>query len=348
MANGRPLASTMPALAMLVLAVGCGDGKGSSTGVAAGTPSGTTGGTTSGTTAGTTSTGSTTSSLPTSTCGDGAVEGVEVCDDGNLVDGDGCSADCLSDETCGNGVVDSVVGEECDDANVSTLDGCDDACGTEHGWTCTGAPSACASTCGDGLVASDEECDDDNIFDLDGCNAACVVEAGYECAGEPSVCNTCGVEDLYFSVLSIGTDYVELTNPCVASLSLNGLNILFDDSDIADVDFPLPNELLAGGATVRITETAIGATDIVTPENVSFSVTRGGAALLCTGVCASSTDVIDAVAFSEGSPHPPLPPGVSFSPAGLSGIVDQFSQVYVRVGNAGVSPNFLASDWTIQ
>ena len=26
--------------------------------------------------------------------------------------GDGCSADCLSDETCGNGIVDTVVGED--------------------------------------------------------------------------------------------------------------------------------------------------------------------------------------------------------------------------------------------
>src|SRR3954470_5102008 len=35
----------------------------------------------------------------------------EVCDDGNVLDGDGCSANCRSDETCGNGKVDTTVGE---------------------------------------------------------------------------------------------------------------------------------------------------------------------------------------------------------------------------------------------
>src|ERR1700689_5033658 len=46
----------------------------------------------------------------TAVCGDGIIEGNEVCDDGNTVSGDGCSADCLSDETCGNGIVDVTEG----------------------------------------------------------------------------------------------------------------------------------------------------------------------------------------------------------------------------------------------
>src|SRR5437868_14141783 len=36
-------------------------------------------------------------------CGDGVVGPGEVCDDGNLIDGDGCSAECMSTESCGNG-----------------------------------------------------------------------------------------------------------------------------------------------------------------------------------------------------------------------------------------------------
>jgi cysteine-rich repeat protein len=35
-------------------------------------------------------------------CGNGVVQPGEACDDGNNDPGDGCSADCLSDETCGN------------------------------------------------------------------------------------------------------------------------------------------------------------------------------------------------------------------------------------------------------
>jgi cysteine-rich repeat protein len=41
-------------------------------------------------------------------------------------DGDGCSADCRSDETCGNGVIDA--GEECDDGDLDDGDGCDSSC----------------------------------------------------------------------------------------------------------------------------------------------------------------------------------------------------------------------------
>jgi len=36
------------------------------------------------------------------TCGNGAVDSAETCDDGNRIDGDGCSANCL-DETPGGG-----------------------------------------------------------------------------------------------------------------------------------------------------------------------------------------------------------------------------------------------------
>ncbi|MBI5501268.1 MAG: hypothetical protein HY907_13560 [Deltaproteobacteria bacterium] len=56
-------------------------------------------------------------------CGDGAVQPElgEACDDGNTVGGDGCSADCTSDESCGNGIVDP--GEACDGETW-----CDDLC----------------------------------------------------------------------------------------------------------------------------------------------------------------------------------------------------------------------------
>lgn len=55
--------------------------------------------------------------------------GVEECDDGNLVDEDGCSNLCQENSACGNGVVDS--GEECDDNNTVAGDGCDSSCQSE-------------------------------------------------------------------------------------------------------------------------------------------------------------------------------------------------------------------------
>jgi cysteine-rich repeat protein len=65
-------------------------------------------------------------------CGDGVIVGPEVCDDGNQRPADGCSADCLSTETCGNGIRDGAVDEECDDGLVGlSRDGCTSVCTKE-------------------------------------------------------------------------------------------------------------------------------------------------------------------------------------------------------------------------
>ncbi len=109
------------------------------------------------------------------TCGDGMVERLEACDDGNTVDGDGCSADCsalevgftceedaagmtVCVEACGNGFVDA--GEDCDDGNDDDDDGC----------------SMCMATCGDGMRVGVESCDDGNTTAGDGCSATCSSE----------------------------------------------------------------------------------------------------------------------------------------------------------------------------
>ena len=59
-------------------------------------------------------------------CGNSITEGNEICDDGNTIDGDGCSATCLSLEVCGNGLKE--LAEQCDDGNVVSGDGCSAAC----------------------------------------------------------------------------------------------------------------------------------------------------------------------------------------------------------------------------
>ncbi len=106
-------------------------------------------------------------------CGDKLITPPETCDDGNTIDGDGCSSTCTVEPfytcdgcpqgpstcipfPCGNGVIGS--GEECDDANHVDGDGCSSACTIEPGWTCSGQPSECAF-CGDGIVEGDEQCD---------------------------------------------------------------------------------------------------------------------------------------------------------------------------------------------
>lgn len=52
---------------------------------------------------------------------------VEQCDDGNILNDDGCSAACLIElEFCGNGLIED--GEQCDDGNDIDDDFCDNDC----------------------------------------------------------------------------------------------------------------------------------------------------------------------------------------------------------------------------
>lgn len=62
-------------------------------------------------------------------CGNGAVEPGEDCDDNNINSGDGCSPRCLFEGTtslCGNGRIDK--GEQCDDGKNAPGDGCSGRC----------------------------------------------------------------------------------------------------------------------------------------------------------------------------------------------------------------------------
>jgi len=136
-------------------------------------------------------------------CGDGVLHPGEACDDGNNVDGDGCSRlcenevvpacgdgilqageecdlgagnddDALGDcpavcrkscrcPSCGDGVRDLVLSEECDDGNTARGDGCSDTCQYE----------LLGQHCGDGRIDPLEKCDDDNRLNGDGCNPTC-------------------------------------------------------------------------------------------------------------------------------------------------------------------------------
>ena len=113
---------------------------------------------------------------PPETCGDGIVQsGVgEECDDGNDVEDDGCTNDCKL-PVCGDGIVQPGAGEECDDGNDDNDDECTNAC--------------TLPACGNGTLDPGEECDDGNTVDDDGCTNACklpacgdgIVQTGEEC-----------------------------------------------------------------------------------------------------------------------------------------------------------------------
>jgi cysteine-rich repeat protein len=68
-------------------------------------------------------------SQPVAVCGNHMLEAPELCDDGNLIDGDGCDSNCTP-TGCGNGVV--TAGEQCDDGNTISDDCCSATCIDEN------------------------------------------------------------------------------------------------------------------------------------------------------------------------------------------------------------------------
>ncbi|MEM9861671.1 MAG: DUF4215 domain-containing protein, partial [Myxococcota bacterium] len=96
-------------------------------------------------------------------CGNGVLEGAERCDDGNVIAGDGCNAQCLLEvgETC-------VAGEDC-------------ASGICSG----GATCEAAGVCGDSTVDAGEGCDDGNADEVS-CTSACLIPTGLPCGATGS------------------------------------------------------------------------------------------------------------------------------------------------------------------
>ncbi|MDI3290033.1 DVUA0089 family protein [Polyangium sp. 15x6] len=135
----------------------------------------------------------------TALCGDGILAGSEVCDDGNLTSGDGCSASCVIEQgyqcagspsvcalSCGDGTINGT--DVCDDGNKNSGDGCSATCAIEQGYTCTGTPSVCTTSCGNGTINGTDACDDGNTVSGDGCSSVCLLEPNYKCIGTPNVC----------------------------------------------------------------------------------------------------------------------------------------------------------------
>lgn len=143
-------------------------------------------------------------------CGNGKWEtyNLEGCDDGNNVNGDGCSSACAIETrwvcvntvnatsvctytACGNTYLDS--GEQCDDGNTVAGDGCSATCQIEDCHYCTGVGAAsCTKTCENGVYNSNtylsgtpraEVCDEGAASDDLGClNCCTTIQTGYKCS----------------------------------------------------------------------------------------------------------------------------------------------------------------------
>ncbi|HEU4583937.1 MAG TPA: DUF4215 domain-containing protein, partial [Polyangiaceae bacterium] len=117
-----------------------------------------------------------------STAGDGCgpdcrlEEGFKCTDPASPAD----AKDVCTLTVCGDGAKEGT--EQCDDGNLAPYDGCDRFCRNEP--DCGGTPYGCDPVCGDGMKFPEEECDDGNTSDGDGCSHLCKHEAGFVCTND--------------------------------------------------------------------------------------------------------------------------------------------------------------------
>ncbi|MBU1123801.1 DUF4215 domain-containing protein, partial [Patescibacteria group bacterium] len=103
-----------------------------------------------------------------SCCGNGWIDIGEECDDGNRINDDNCTNECMDNPICGDNNPQG--DEECDDGNNVNDDECTNECKNP--------------VCGDNILQSDEECDDGNTENYDGCSDQCNKELTMLCEGD--------------------------------------------------------------------------------------------------------------------------------------------------------------------
>lgn len=104
------------------------------------------------------------------TCGNSTCLAPEACDDGNTLNGDGCSSTCTIEAMCTCSL--------CAEGPVQSVCVCD-----SQVLGSSSAASSAGPVCGDTTCeAPSEACDDGNVFAGDGCSGTCQVETGWECS----------------------------------------------------------------------------------------------------------------------------------------------------------------------
>ena len=142
-------------------------------------------------------------------CGNSELDHTESCDDGNLVDGDGCAADCQL-ETCIAQTPGYPGVPICDDGSGCTVDVCDQSSGNcqntsscDDGIACTDdscdlGTNTCVNT------ASNANCDDGNVCTTDSCGTFDCIHVG--ASGSCDDGDTCTSDDICVLGVCTGTD----------------------------------------------------------------------------------------------------------------------------------------------
>jgi cysteine-rich repeat protein len=173
-------------------------------------------------------------------CGNGIVEDMEECDDGNTANDDGCTNECTQ-AMCGDGIIQA--GEGCDsgadngpgqpcnsicqpnvcgDGEIGPGEACDDG-NTDDGDECS---NDCAlATCGDGQLDLGEQCDDGNTDDDDECLNTCVFASCGDGIVHPDV-EACDQGEF-------NSDSAECTSACAMAMCGDGL--VWNDMEECDL-----------------------------------------------------------------------------------------------------------------
>jgi len=115
----HPLCRSLVPAIVAALAWGCADPSYGTSGAGGAGGASTSASTTSTTNSTVSTSDASTSTGASATCGNWVVDEGEACEDGNALNGDGCSASCALEATCGNGVVEP--GEACDGASCDAV-----------------------------------------------------------------------------------------------------------------------------------------------------------------------------------------------------------------------------------
>ena len=187
-------------------------------------------------------------------CGNGAMDPGEACDDGNADNRDGCTTACRL-AGCGDGYVQSGLGEQCDDGNaVDDGNGCLASCQREDGFTCVGQPSVCTDqeivllAAGDSLVDAIANASDDDIIYLE----AGTYDGRFDINGP--VLSIVGEPGARIHGTSNGSN-IKVKGGAV--VRIQGVQLSHEGDDD---DYPIK---LEGGSTLHLVDCAIGPSNAV-------------------------------------------------------------------------------------
>lgn len=283
----------------------------------------------------------------------------EDCDDGNLINGDGCSSTCLAEgsasvgATCGNNDVAfnvaTLAGEECDDGNNSSGDGCSRQCLREGSQSLAALGGA---LCGDGEITTPyETCEDGNVADGDGCSSICVREGLVACTvtGQTNCCGN-GVAEVS-AATGAGED-CDGGEGCESSCTFGGSSLSYTVASVCgdgtvgageyslceiagtsgdeNVDASQVAFVSSGAAAEVSTKTRVAIGNVTVTEPGSSLVATAPITLSCTAESDQSCENPDIYGVGNSNCCVPRPTLVGSAPAASATNVCRNAAVYAN------------------